>query len=202
MSPRWILLDYGEVISLPQSATDIAAMAAHAGRSPTDFHDRYWRHRLPYDRGQPAHSYWSAVLGRTLAVDDPLVAVLDTADVASWSRLNPHTLRMISEWEAHGVRLALLSNAPESLARAIDGAGWAAAFTQRFYSCRFGRAKPDPVLFEEVLRRLDAEPAEVTFFDDRADNVRAAADLGIDAILYRGQTPVSPRSGPVPAQEW
>jgi putative hydrolase of the HAD superfamily len=201
VTARWILLDYGEVISLPQPATDVAAMAAHADQSPAVFHDRYWRHRIPYDRGQPAHSYWSEVLGRTLAVDEPLVAALDAADVASWSHLNPQTLRMLGEWEAGGYQLALLSNAPESLARAIDEAPWAAAFTHRFYSCRCGRAKPDPALFEEVLRRLDAEPADVTFLDDRADNVRAAAALGINAILYGGQSTAFPESRPLPAQE-
>lgn len=200
MLAQWMLLDYGEVISLPQPAADVAAMAAHARQSPATFHDRYWRHRNPYDRGQPAHSYWSEVVGRPLAADEPLVAALDAADVASWSHLNPQTLRMINEWEARGFRLALLSNAPESLARSVDAASWSAVFAHRFYSCRFSRAKPDPTLFEEVLRQLDAEPAQVTFLDDRADNVRAAAALGINAVLYRGQPVILAESGAPPPE--
>ena len=185
----WMLLDYGEVISLPQPADDIAAMAALAGQTLATFQDRYWRHRDPYDRGQAPHAYWGNVLGRALSPDDPVVTELTTADVTSWSHLDPATLQMIEEFTDRHHPLALLSNAPESLATAIDRAPWAAAFTHCFYSCRFALAKPDAALFEEVLRRLDAAPNEITFLDDRADNVRAAAALGINAVLHRRQPP-------------
>ncbi|WP_433242839.1 HAD-IA family hydrolase [Streptosporangium sp. CA-135522] len=180
----WMLLDYGEVISLPQPVGAVTAMADLAGRDPADFHDRYWRHRDPYDRGQASHLYWSNVLGRELAAGDPLLAELDAADVASWSHLDPAGLDMLGKL-AGSHRLALLSNAPESLAAAIDDAPWAEVFAHRFYSCRLGLAKPDAAIFEKVLHRLGADPGEVTFFDDRDVNVRAAAALGITAVLYR-----------------
>ncbi|GAA2883450.1 HAD family phosphatase [Streptosporangium fragile] len=181
----WTLLDYGEVISLPQPAEATAAMAALAGHEPEVFHERYWRHRDPYDRGQAPHAYWSNVLGRSLGADDSLVARLTEADVASWSHLDPAVLREIEESAGGHRRLALLSNAPEPLAAAIDAAPWAAAFSHRFYSCRLALAKPDTAIFEKVLRELGAEPAEVTFLDDRAVNVDAAAALGINAVLFR-----------------
>ncbi|MCW2919816.1 MAG: hydrolase superfamily-like protein [Actinomycetia bacterium] len=91
----WMLLDYGEVISLPQPADDIAAMAALAGQTLATFQDRYWRHRDPYDRGQAPHAYWSNVLGRALTPDDPIVTELNTADVTSWSHLDPGPARSI-----------------------------------------------------------------------------------------------------------
>ncbi|MGJ6969590.1 HAD-IA family hydrolase [Streptosporangium sp. G11] len=179
----WMLLDYGEVISLPQPLDATTAMAELIGQDHTTFRDRYWRHREAYDRGQASHSYWSAVAGRTLADDDPLVAKLNAADVASWFHLNPRSLRAIEDLAGHH-RLALLSNAPEPLAAAIDDAPWSAAFAHLFYSCRLALTKPDPAIFEEVLRRLGAAPGDVTFLDDRAVNVRAAAALGINALLY------------------
>ncbi|MBB2910840.1 putative hydrolase of the HAD superfamily [Streptosporangium becharense] len=184
----WLLLDYGEVISLPQPAEAVAALAALAGQEPAVFGERYWRHRDAYDRGQASHAYWSDVLGRALDAGDPLVAELDMADVASWSHLNPASLRRIEELAGDGRRLALLSNAPEPLAAAIDAAPWAAAFSHRFYSCRLALAKPDSAIFERVLRELGAEPADVTFLDDRAVNVDAAAALGIDAVLFTERT--------------
>ncbi|MGS2647981.1 HAD-IA family hydrolase [Streptosporangium sp. G12] len=189
----WMLLDYGEVISMPQPSDATASMAKLIGQDEATFHDRYWRHREAYDRGQASHLYWGAVLGRTLADDDPLVAKLEAADVESWFHLNPETLRGIEDLAGRH-RLALLSNAPEPLAAAIDDAPWAAAFSHRFYSCRMALTKPDPAIFEEVLRRLDAAPGDVTFLDDRAANVRAAAALGINALLYP-EWPPFPRSG-------
>ncbi|WP_440088767.1 HAD-IA family hydrolase [Streptosporangium sp. LJ11] len=189
----WMLLDYGEVISMPQPSDATASMAKLIGQDEATFHDRYWRHREAYDRGQASHLYWGSVLGRTLADDDPLVAKLEAADVESWFHLNPETLRGIEDLAGRH-RLALLSNAPEPLAAAIDDAPWAAAFSHRFYSCRMALTKPDPAIFEEVLRRLDAAPGDVTFLDDRAANVRAAAALGINALLYP-EWPPFPRSG-------
>ncbi|GAA3508217.1 putative hydrolase of the HAD superfamily [Streptosporangium album] len=180
----WMLLDYGEVISLPQPAGEMDGMAALAGRDPAAFRDLYWRHRDPYDRGQAPHLYWSNVLERDLADTDPVVAALNAADVASWSHLNPAGLDMLREFTGRH-RLALLSNAPEPLATAIDDAPWAEPFDHRFYSCRLALAKPDAAIFEKVLHRLGADPGEVTFVDDRADNVHAAAALGINAVLYR-----------------
>ncbi|MDP9865942.1 MULTISPECIES: HAD-IA family hydrolase [Streptosporangium] len=182
----WMLLDYGEVISLAQPAEEVAAMAAVAGQDPEAFRDRYWRHRDLYDRGQDPHLYWGNVLGRELAAADPVVAELNAADVASWSHLNPASLDMLGELTGRH-RLALLSNAPEPLAAAIDHAPWATMFAHRFYSCRLALAKPDAAIFEKVLDGLGAAPGEVTFLDDRADNIDAAAALGINAVLYRAQ---------------
>ncbi len=180
----WMLLDYGEVICMPQPAGAMAAMAALAGLDPDIFQDRYWRHRDAYDRGRLPHLYWSDVLERDLSPGDSVVAELADADIASWSHLNPATMDMLREASGEH-RLALLSNAPEPMAAAIDAAPWSSAFDHRFYSCRMSLAKPDPAIFESVLRRLGAEPADVTFLDDRAVNVDAAAALGINAVLYR-----------------
>jgi HAD superfamily hydrolase (TIGR01509 family) len=52
-------------------------------------------------------------------------------------------------------------------------------------SSHYGARKPDPEVFEAVLRAYD-EPAEHTFFvDDMPINVEGAASIGITAHLYR-----------------
>ena len=83
-----------------------------------------------------------------------------------------------------GARLALLSNAPEPLARAIDRHPWSRHFDHRYYSCRLGAAKPAPEAFQLVLGDLGARPDEVLFIDDRAENTRAARDLGMRTITF------------------
>ena len=99
--------------------------------------------------------------------------------------LNPRTLPALITFGAHaGVRLALLSNAPEPLATAIDHTGWSASFDRRFYSCRVGLAKPDPAVYEAVLSGLGATPRSVLFIDDRAENVLAATALGLQAVRF------------------
>lgn len=182
----WLLFDYGEVISLPQPAEELLAMSVLAQLDPVVFTERYWRHRLSYDRGQAAHLYWADVLGRRLVAGDPVVADLALLDTGSWSHLNPEMARLLGELVDDGHRLALLSNAPVPIADMIDEARWARSFRHRFFSCRLALTKPDPAIYEAVLRQLGAAPDEVTFIDDRPENRQAAAALGIRPVAYPG----------------
>jgi putative hydrolase of the HAD superfamily len=84
----------------------------------------------------------------------------------------------------HRRQLALLSNAPEPLARAIDHCFWSRHFDHRYYSCRLAAAKPDPQAFQIVLHDLGVQPGEVLFIDDRADNTLTARDLGMHTITF------------------
>ena len=42
---RWVLSDYGEVISNPLPAETIRELADLAGQQPAEFRDRYWKFR-------------------------------------------------------------------------------------------------------------------------------------------------------------
>ena len=64
---RWVLADYGEVISDPMPAETIGELADLAGMQADEFRDRYWKFRPPYDLGQSDRAYWSAVLGHDRA---------------------------------------------------------------------------------------------------------------------------------------
>jgi putative hydrolase of the HAD superfamily len=180
---RWVLTDYGEVISDPLPAQTVSELADLAGQQAEEFLGRYWKFRPPYDLGQTARAYWSAVLGR--AAEPQLVEAMIRVDVAGAMTLNPRTLpALITFGTRAGVRLALLSNAPEPLATAIDKSEWAPSFDRRFYSCRLGLAKPDPAVFRAVLDDLGAAPHSVLFIDDRPENVLAAAALGLQAVRF------------------
>jgi putative hydrolase of the HAD superfamily len=182
---RWLLSDYGEVISNPLPAETILELADLAGQQADEFRARYWKFRRPYDLGQSDRAYWSAVLGRELSAEPQLVEALVRVDVAGWMTLNPRTLPALVKFATHaGVRLALLSNAPEPLATAIDHGGWSPSFDRRFYSCRLGLAKPDPAAYEAVLADLGATPQSVLFIDDRAENTLAATALGLRTVRF------------------
>jgi putative hydrolase of the HAD superfamily len=49
-------------------------------------------------------------------------------------------------------------------------------------SYELGCEKPDPLFFTRALESAGLAPPQVVFFDDRADNVAAALELGIDAV--------------------
>jgi 2-haloacid dehalogenase len=58
-----------------------------------------------------------------------------------------------------------------------------------------GIAKPDRAIYELLLHRFDLDAATTLFIDDRAVNVSAAADAGMQALVYSGPEPVLARLG-------
>jgi putative hydrolase of the HAD superfamily len=47
-----------------------------------------------------------------------------------------------------------------------------------------GMLKPDPEIYELAMEILDASPAQILYIDDLAENVEAARQLGMSAILH------------------
>ena len=53
-------------------------------------------------------------------------------------------------------------------------------------SYQVGAMKPDTAIFREAVRRAGRRPEECFFTDDKAENISAAAELGIDAVQFTG----------------
>jgi putative hydrolase of the HAD superfamily len=177
-----LLLDYGDVISLPYDERVGAEVARLLDLAPEELMERYWVNRSLLDSGVPSVPYWSGVAGRD--VSEAEAAQLDKVDLGGWARTNADMLALIGEQKAAGVRLALLSNAPHVQADAFEKVAWTAGFERVFVSARLGMIKPDRAIFEHVLAELGARPEDVTFVDDRAANIDAAAELGIRCVLF------------------
>jgi putative hydrolase of the HAD superfamily len=179
----WLVCDYGEVISRPQSEDDLAGIAAMCGRDGAAFAEAYWSVRPDYDRGDiDAHAFWRSIAAGELGPER--LAALSEADVASWTRLDESSMRAVERAEHRGYRLALLSNAPFEVARLLDAHPWFGRFEHRLFSCDLRLTKPDPAIYHALLTRLGCEPGEATFVDDRAANIAAAEAVGIRAIEY------------------
>jgi putative hydrolase of the HAD superfamily len=182
----WVMFDYGGVVCTPQTDGDLATLATTAGVSVPEFWDAYWPLRPGYDAAAvTAEAYWQAVSGRLGRSFTPAqIGELTRLDTESWFHLQEGTVSLLGDLAAAGQRLALLSNAPTELARAVEAMPLAGRFEQLLFSCDLRAIKPDPVCFGKALSRLGAPAAEVTFVDDRAENVAAAGRLGLRAILF------------------
>ena len=55
-------------------------------------------------------------------------------------------------------------------------------FDTEYYSHRVGMRKPDPEIYEYVLKDRNIEASETLFFDDNPDNIRSAQSLGIQTF--------------------
>ncbi len=54
-----------------------------------------------------------------------------------------------------------------------------------YYSGQYRIKKPDPKLFQIVLKDLNADAKCTVFLDDMAENVEAAKKLGINGIIFK-----------------
>jgi putative hydrolase of the HAD superfamily len=181
---KWVLFDYGEVLSHAQPATDRGRLVEASGVDAGRFWQAYWEHRLEFDRGAlTPGAYWSAVLGRP--ADDAEVERLVGLDVESWTHVNAGTLAVLDEIRSSGHPVALLSNAPVCVADGIERLPSIQAMEARFYSGHLRLVKPDAAIYLSVASRLAARPEEFVFVDDRLANVTGAESAGMTAVHFR-----------------
>ncbi|NIJ14923.1 putative hydrolase of the HAD superfamily [Saccharomonospora amisosensis] len=185
MTGRWVVFDYGEVLC--SRTTALPVLARRLNVPEEDFRRAYWAHRDAYDRGASDTDYWQAV-GDTVGVDvdDATVTELTRIDIHGWSRIEPSSVRLLRTLSGAGSPLALLSNAPASFASFAGRQPWAQHFRLRLFSGELRMAKPDAEIFELLLSRLDCDPGECVFLDDRETNVAAARAAGLRAHIWRG----------------
>lgn len=90
--------------------------------------------------------------------------------------------------ELHGrTRLAIISNASDNLEGLLEKRFKISHYFEVVInSARVGYAKPEREIYEIALERLALNPAETVFTDDQQHNVDAAAELGMQAVLFEG----------------
>ncbi|MCW2856777.1 MAG: hydrolase superfamily-like protein [Marmoricola sp.] len=177
MRTSGLILDYVGVLAQVQTDADVRGLATLADLPVDDFVHRYWAHRIAYDLGLTDAAYWHRVLGRPPTSD--LLSSLVAADLAGLLRLDQHLVHRARTLAERGAGVAVLSNAPTFLARAVERLDELAFVDTFVFSCDIGVAKPDPEAFQHALRALGLQGEDCTFIDDRAENLAAARALGI-----------------------
>ena len=185
-SLRAVIFDYGRVLSLPPSDTDWAAFAAATGLTLDTLHYRYWEHRDLYDRKEiSAAEYWERVTGDIIEGDG--LAELIALDDAQWTRINPEMLGRARQLSDAGLKIAILSNMQVDMLRVMRSKfDWLDEFGVQMYSCEVGLVKPDPEVYLECLRRLNVQPKEALFLDDKQKNTAGAEAVGMHTLLFDG----------------
>jgi putative hydrolase of the HAD superfamily len=182
---RWVVFDYGEVIS--RRTTALPALAALLGAEPPEFEEAYFAERTAYDWGCPDLEYWRAVAARLdKSVDAALSEQLTRTDTAGWLETSSDSLRLLEDLHQQGVTMALLSNAPSSFGRAVEQETWARLFKHLIFSGDLRLAKPDAGIYRFLLEEIDAPAVECLFFDDRRENIDGARRAGLHAEHWQG----------------
>jgi putative hydrolase of the HAD superfamily len=186
-----LLLDYNGVPGKQPTAAmwiRLAALAEWPDGHLASFQSAFWAPRDAYDAGELSDlAYWAHVLG--YHPGPRLLRILREADTDMWIHTDGRVLDVLHRARLTGLRMVLLSNAPHFLSDVLDSTDWRRALmADALYSARLGLCKPDPRAFTLALAATGvADPGRVMLVDDREDNCRAAAELGIRTMHYLGQ---------------
>lgn len=95
----------------------------------------------------------------------------------------PGLLPLLAWVERHGVRTAVVTNAPRDNAELmLAGLGLATRFPVLVIGDELPRGKPDPLPYRTALERLGSTPERALAFEDSRSGVHAAVAAGIETI--------------------
>lgn len=184
-----ILLDLGDVIVQLDFPRAYAAAAALTGLDVEEIRERISRANLsePYEKGRISsrefYRRFSAALGLRVSFrrfcdlwgdmfgPDPLLDRSFLAGLGARHRLLvvSNTNELHFEWIRR--HFPLLEE-----------------FDDYVLSYQVGSMKPEPGMYLEAVRRAGCEAAECFFTDDKAENVAAAAQVGIEAVVFTNES--------------
>jgi putative hydrolase of the HAD superfamily len=185
-----VIFDFGGVLSLPQDAERVTAMAAQCHLSLDVFRREYSARRPALDRGDiDRDGYWTPILAAGSVPPSPqILNRLAEEDMLGWTRINGRTLAWSYELRRAGMGTAILSNMPRyilDMMRLQKRFDWISDFPLSIFSCDVRLAKPEPPLYALCLEKLGLPAKRCLFIDDNPENAAGAAAAGIDSFTFR-----------------
>jgi putative hydrolase of the HAD superfamily len=187
IEPKAVIFDYGNVLCLPQQASDVDRMSELIGIARPQFDELYWRFRDPYDQGEiDAAVYWNRIADAArVPMRYGLTEQLVVADSNSWM----HPCQPMIDWAAvlkdKGIKVGLLSNMHFDLRHHLgQHCEWLRSFDHVTFSCDVGAIKPQEAIYRHCLAGLGVHPHESLFLDDKHSNAEGARRVGIHCIVF------------------
>lgn len=97
--------------------------------------------------------------------------------------LNKQLLRTVDKLRAH-YPMVLLSNVSQMRSFVDERFDLYSHFDHAFLSYKLKMQKPSKKIFDHVLRKLNVQPEDVLFIDDKESNLKVARELGIKCIQF------------------
>ncbi|MBC7236131.1 MAG: HAD family phosphatase [Chloroflexi bacterium] len=185
MPIKVFVFDCGGVLLRDGDLTPYERWGERLGLRAEELADRLWRGDLwaLAETGQLSDREFWLRAGQELGLDDAQTAALREELWNTWL-VDERVLALIDRIRER-YPVWMLSNATDALESLLkERFRVADRFERILTSARLGVAKPKVEVFQELLRQLALEPGEVVFVDDRAENVAAAASLGMHVIWF------------------
>ncbi len=191
MGLRAVVFDFGMVFSGPPDATARAELLRISGLTAERFESFYWTDRHAYDEGRlTGLGFWrKLVKDAELRLPDSDIEELNRWDARMWTTVDPAMLAWQQQIKRRGLLTAVLSNIGDSVHESLEREfAWLSGFDALVWSYQLRVAKPDPAIYQHVLKQLGTEPRETLFIDDKQVNAEAAQAVGMKALVFTNVT--------------
>lgn len=130
-----------------------------------------------------ANEFWNEYNSRIKSIPNATAAQTDLFRLFFHPTENLTTIELIKSLKAKH-RVVCGTNTIQSHWENHMERGDYSYFHQTYASNKIGCAKPDPHFFELILEAEETKVEDAFFTDDKAENIAAAASLGIHAELF------------------
>lgn len=132
------------------------------------------------------HGFWQAFCAKAkVAVptspDLSLAALYENLTI-----INPEVVSLATRLRSQGLKVGILSNTDSRAVDYLRRHDILAVFDVAVFSCDVALLKPDPHIYEYALGQLGTPADQTVFVDDREENIRAAAALGLHGMVFSG----------------
>ena len=161
MPIRSVLFDYGMVLSCPAVESAHQILIKTVGIKEQEFERHYWTWRHNYDAGMfDGYGYWANVAkDANVELRREDIELLIKEDVRMWSSLNDEMVEWANRVKDSGFITGIISNICFELADSLEqNLAWLKRFDHNFWSCRLKVAKPNPAIFEHVIKTIQIDP--------------------------------------------
>lgn len=143
-----------------------------------------------YDRGTLTFDEVVSLLCREKQVDRQTCEQYMHEAIDRQEEIRP-TRELIDDLKQAGYRLYVLSNMSKEFIEFLRRLPVYARFDGEVVSCEERTVKPEPAIYRILTDRYGLNPRETLFIDDRAANVEAARNCGIEGFLFDHRNPAA-----------
>ena len=194
VKPRFVIFDVGNTLLFPNRERILAPLDKTQHPKLEQWQALERRTKGTFDSGMMTgkvdHSFWwtfhTNLLQELDAYDDAILQrlVVNTQNSANWDQILPGT-RDALERIKRSYSIAVISNSDGKIDAVLRRCDICDCFATVTDSGNVGHEKPHPVIFQEALRSMKADPAESLYVGDlySVDYV-GATRAGMQAVVF------------------
>lgn len=186
--PQAIVFDFGGVLTKePRTGVVEQLLQGTFSFSSDEYRQVTHEKELALQKGRTEEAFWfDYAVRRGIELPDDWFDDFRAARIEEIN-VNPEMYAIIPQLEKVGLTVALLSNVDANYAHLFKTEGLYDPFNECYLSYEIGFAKPDPRVYEYLVREMKLPAREIVVIDDSPANIHAAKGVGLDAILFTSQ---------------